>query len=195
MKNPFLQVVLSLLRSVASTDVDRDAMIGDLEEEHTERLVIDGRWCADRWLLNQFVVSVWPLLRTRLDCQSLRRSTAVVFFAWLSWAGVFAALVATSVWLFRVVPIAPALRILVYLSVAFLAAVTSGLFVRRACPGAGVGVSVGLAGTLVATIALMFAGSPEQQGTAVWMVWAMVVMAGVFTGTHGLTTQAREMAR
>lgn len=189
MNHTMLSVIRCVFGWVIPSDLDREAMIGDLEEEHAERLAMAGWPQADRWLLNQLALSVWPLLRARTTNYAFRRSTTVVVLAWLFWAGTFATLTATSVWLFRTFPTPPGLRILVYLGSTFLAATSSGHVVRRLQVGGGIGTPAVLAALLVASISAIFLASPEHEAPAVWLVWATVVTGGVFTGARNLTQQ------
>ncbi len=184
-----LAAVRYVFGRVTPADLDRDAMIGDLEEEHAERLRMDGRPFADRWLLGQLLRSIWPLLRARSTARAFRRSAIVVVIAWFVWAGVFAMLTAASVWLFRTIPAPPGLRILAYLGVTFLAAVMSGQIVQRSQMGGGPGGPAVLAGLLVLSITAIFHASPEHEAPVVWLVWTTAVAGGVFTGARNLNRQ------
>ncbi len=192
MNRTMLSVIHCLFSWVIPSGLDRDAIIGDLEEEHAERLAMDGRRCADRWLLSQLARSVGPLLRTRVTSDAIRRSTLAILLAWLSWAGVFATLIGASVWLFRMVPAPSGLRILVYLGVAFLAAATSGRVAHRAQPAHPAGTRAVLTGLLTASIGAIFLASPEHEALAVWLVWMTVVTGGVFAGARSPAGRSRE---
>ncbi len=192
MNRTILSVMHCVVGWVIPSDLDRDAIIGDLEEEHAERLAMDGRRRADRWLLSQLARSVGPLLRTRVTANAIQRSTLAIVLAWLSWAGVFATLIGASVWLFRAVPTPSGLRILVYLGVAFLAAATSGRVARRAQPANSAETRVVLARLLAASIGAIFYASPEHEALAVWLVWTTVVTGGVFVGARSQTGRSQE---
>ena len=179
---------------VIPPELDRDAIIGDLEEEHTERVASHGRYQADRWLLSQCVRSVGHILRMRISAQTIRRSTTTILLAWLSWAAVFLALGGASVLLFSALLVPSGLRILVYLGIAFVAAATGGRVVRRSQPVDSTGTAVVFAVLVATSIGAIFLAAPEDQGPAVWVVWTTVVASGVFFGAHSLTARHREAA-
>ena len=177
------RTIRSVFAWVIPPGIDGDAMLGDLEEEYAEHVAASGRMRAAAWLASQMLRSAAPLLRARITSPSFRRSTLAVALGFGAWAAGFALLTAASVLLFRVIDVAPGVRVLAYLGVAFVAAANAGSVVRRSQPG-GTTTTVALTALVIGAVTVIFIASPEDESLATWIVWATIMSLGVLAGGH-----------
>ncbi len=153
----------------------------DLDEEYlTYTLPERGRRKARRWYWSQVarslpsVVSAWlgGTLRTSLRGWLIFASSFIVFEG------------AAMLWL-RTLSASTAVALSSYLVAAIAAVALGGVDLRRRSTGRPGAVALVYGSFCLATVAALFAISPEKEAVAVWLGWALAVGCGLVVAATG----------
>ena len=163
--------------------------MGDLEEEFaTLVLPASGRRQARRWYLQQIARSLYPMAVQRLRQSSMIWCAIGVALAGLAVVLTFVLLTAAALAMFKIVAVPEGARLLTYVTIGFIAAAAGG-FVGGILPVVGDRRGwMGLAALVLLLFVAVFAGTPEGQPIAAWVVWSLFLSSGLMTG-RGLASR------